>query len=429
MRQLYTLILTIIAPFYLFILTKKNRKHPVAHGRWKEYLGICSKTTWASDPIWIHSVSVGETIGVLPLVKALQKTNPDVPILMTTTTGTGAQIIKDQITGKVFHHFMPFDLPICINYFLDIISPSQLIIMETELWPNTLLATAKRNIPITVINARLSEKSKSNYKKLGNFFRSTINHIDHLLCQHQQDASRFLELGIEKHKVQVTGSLKFDIQVPQEQRSKGEQIRSQYPIRPCWIAASTHEVEDEIILVTHQKVLKKVPDALLILVPRHPERFNDIFKKSEVIFNTIRRSSGERITPTTQLYLADTMGEMLALLTASDVSFIGGSLIGDKVGGHNPLEPAAIGMPIITGPSIYNFKEIYHTLFELGVAIQKNDAQSIAEQVIQFLTEPTLTTSIQVKAQNFVNSNRGALDITIATILNIRNLAKKVEKS
>lgn len=365
-RFIYTILLTIASPFLMWGLYRHKEGKPSVGKRWREHFGFTPKLKAEHGPIWIHSVSVGETLAVAPLIKKLKEQYPQVNIVITTTTATGADQAS-KLADIAEHRYMPFDFAFAIRRFIKAVKPSQMLIMETELWPNTLHTVAKAGIPITVINARLSERSCQRYAKFQSVFNLLSKNLTKVLCQYPDDAERFIRLGVAKDKVTITGSIKFDIEIPPQVKQLGQQLRNQLgKTRPVWIAASTHTGEDEKILAAHKFVIEKHPDALLILVPRHPERFNNVFNLSQQMFNTVRRTeqNDRQLDTNIQVYLGDTMGEMLTLMEAADICFMGGSLIGDKVGGHNVLEPAALAKPIITGPSYYNFLEITKKLIE-----------------------------------------------------------------
>ncbi|WP_404970308.1 lipid IV(A) 3-deoxy-D-manno-octulosonic acid transferase [Vibrio campbellii] len=385
-RFFYTLLLALASPFLLFGLYKSKPNKPKFGQRWKEHFGITPKLETTERPIWIHAVSVGESIAAIPLIKELKKQNPTQPILVTTTTSTGAEQIA-KLGDLVEHRYMPIDFGFAVKGFLKAIRPKQMLIIETELWPNTLNTVHNAGIPIIVVNARLSEKSCRNYAKVQPLFDLLHPCIDKVLCQSESDSERFERLGVEKNKLFVTGSIKFDIQISEEVKEKGKELRTELGIkRPIWIAASTHKGEDEQVLEAHKKILESHPNALLILVPRHPERFEDVFELCQGQgFETARRTSQEEVTTSTQVYLGDTMGEMLVLMGAADICFMGGSLIGDKVGGHNVLEPAALGVPVITGPSYYNFKEIVEDLIEKKAIKLANAGLSLSIKVINLI--------------------------------------------
>lgn len=411
-RFFYTLLLALASPFLLFGLYKSKPNKPKFGQRWKEHFGITPKLKTTDRPIWIHAVSVGESIAAIPLIKELKKQNPTQPILVTTTTSTGAEQIA-KLGDLVEHRYMPIDFGFAVKGFLEAIRPKQMLIIETELWPNTLNTVHNAGISIIVVNARLSEKSCRNYAKVQPLFDLLHPCIDKVLCQTESDAERFERLGIEKNKLFVTGSIKFDIQISKDVKEKGKVLRNALGLeRPIWIAASTHKGEDEQVLEAHKKILESHPNTLLILVPRHPERFEDVFELCQGQgFETARRTSQEEVTTSTQVYLGDTMGEMLILIGASDICFMGGSLIGDKVGGHNVLEPAALGVPIITGPSYYNFEDIVNELLTNGQLTLIDSPATLAESLIHRLEQTTTHTQVKNSL-----SSRGAIHCVLEQV-------------
>ncbi|PKG37742.1 lipid IV(A) 3-deoxy-D-manno-octulosonic acid transferase [Psychromonas sp. Urea-02u-13] len=412
-RLIYTTLLALLSPILLFSLYKKKPHKPAFGSRWKEHFGYTPTLEKNEQPLWIHAVSVGEAIAATPLIKALKEQNPSQPIVVTTTTSTGAEQIA-KLGDLVDHRYMPIDFSFAVNGFLKAVKPSKLLIIETELWPNTLHSVGKANIPIYVVNARLSEKSCQGYAKVQPLFTGLSKHLTKVLCQTQADADRFERLGINKERLYVTGSIKFDIKISDNIKQQGTGLRNLLGNeRPVWIAASTHEGEDQQVLDAHQEILKVHPTALLILVPRHPERFDNMFELTKRSgFNCIRRTSNENITEDAQVYLGDTMGEMLVLMGAADVCFMGGSLLGDKVGGHNVLEPAALGVPVVIGPSYYNFKGIVEELLlEQGILVCKH--KEIHNTVSQLITNKNNCSAIKLAAQTVVQCNQGSLKRTI----------------
>ncbi|EOX4462068.1 lipid IV(A) 3-deoxy-D-manno-octulosonic acid transferase [Vibrio alginolyticus] len=412
-RIVYTLLLALASPLLLFGLYKSKPNKPKFGSRWREHFGITPKLKSNDKPIWIHAVSVGESIAATPLIKALKEQNPEQSILVTTTTSTGAEQIA-KLGNLVEHRYMPIDFGFAIKGFLKAVQPKQMLIIETELWPNTLHHVHKAGIPITVVNARLSEKSCQNYAKIQRLFNQLHPCLTQVLCQTDSDAERFERLGVEKKKLSVTGSIKFDIQISEQVKQQGQQLRAQLGNdRPIWIAASTHKGEDEQVLDAHRQVLKSHPNALLVLVPRHPERFDDVFTLCQQQgFNTVRRTSTHAVETDTQVYLGDTMGEMLTLMGAVDICFMGGSLIGDKVGGHNVLEPAALGVPIINGPSFFNFKEIVHEMKQNNlIKIVKNEDE-LARAIVALIKDVAAHERITSELAHFMLANSGSLQRT-----------------
>jgi len=417
LRVVYTFVLLIISPFFLIGLYRKKNGKPSVGVRWKEHFGLtppllpCTKN---QDVIWIHAVSVGEVIAITPFIKKLHQQHPEKCIVITTTTPTGAKQ-AEKLGYITFHRYMPLDFPFAIKNFIRRIQPNQLIIMETELWPNLLIMLKKRNIPISLINARLSEKSYRSYKKIKPLINMCLSHIDHIYCQYETDKKYFSSLGVNDNQMSVTGSMKYDINITKQNKVNSTKLRQRLgQERPIWIAASTHLGEDEIAISTQKKLLSTYPNILLILVPRHPERFNDVYALcTEFGLNTQRRTDGEDVPTLCQVYLADTMGEMLLLLGASDLCFMGGSFVGKSVGGHNILEPAALGIPTIIGPSYYNFQDITLALYkEKALEIAKNH-----HELYDFIKR-TITNNIQKElmanqAKKVVQQNMGAIEKTL----------------
>ncbi|MFH4465325.1 lipid IV(A) 3-deoxy-D-manno-octulosonic acid transferase [Vibrio diabolicus] len=420
-RIVYTLLLALASPLLLFGLYKSKPNKPKFGSRWKEHFGITPKLKSNDKPIWIHAVSVGESIAATPLIKALKEQNPEQSILVTTTTSTGAEQIA-KLGDLIEHRYMPIDFGFAIKGFLKAVQPKQMLIIETELWPNTLNEVHKAGIPISVVNARLSEKSCSNYAKVQPLFNVMLPCLTQVLCQTDSDAERFERLGVEKKKLSVTGSIKFDIQISEQVKQQGQQLRAQLgKDRPIWIAASTHKGEDEQVLDAHRQVLKSHPNALLILVPRHPERFDDVFTLCQHQgFNTVRRTSTHAVETNTQVYLGDTMGEMLTLMGAADICFMGGSLIGDKVGGHNVLEPAALGVPVITGPSYYNFQDLVTKMLHKKVIKLIESPNEMSLKVEAMFQDALAKSVVQENLLSFVKDNVGALTKTIRCIESIK---------
>ncbi|CAH6795889.1 KDO transferase [Vibrio chagasii] len=416
-RLIYTLILSLASPLLLYGLYKSKPGKPSFGKRWKEHFGITPQVQGKS-PIWIHAVSVGESIAATPIIKQLKLRNPNQAIIVTTTTSTGAEQI-DKLGDLVEHRYMPIDFSWCVRGFLKSVQPKQMLIMETELWPNTLHCVAKAGIPISVLNARLSERSCQRYAKFQPVFNLLAKKLSQVLCQYPSDAERFVRLGLDKASVHVTGSIKFDIEVSAEQVERGKAWRKQIGFeRDVWIAASTHQGEDDVVLDAHKQLIKDNPNALLIIVPRHPERFNQVAELAKQHgFNTITRTSQQRLTSDVEVYIADTMGEMLVLLGGADVCFMGGSLVGDKVGGHNLLEPAALKLPLLNGPSYFNFSEITDKLLEAKAVTICQNSNEIAGQLKELFTQPSLRKDRGLAAYQVVEQNRGALDNTLQLII------------
>ncbi len=371
MRYLYSFLFYLALPLVFLRLIWRSRRLPAYRQRWTERLGFYP--FHFDQCLWVHAVSVGETIAAVPLINALKERYPHLPVLVTTMTPTGAARVKAAFGDTVAHAYLPYDLPGAVSRFLNSMHPKVAVIMETELWPNLLAACKKRHIPVCLANARLSAKSAATYRRIASLTREMLNNIDVIAAHGQADAQRFIELGAPVSNVVVTGNIKFDLEIPSDLMRRAEQLTDVLgKDRFIWVAASTHEGEEDVLLTAHKLLREQVPQALLILVPRHPDRFNTVAKLSEQQFNTVRRSSNQACTPETAVYLGDTMGEMLLMYAVCDVAFVGGSLI--ERGGHNILEPAVLAKPIVTGHSLFNFAEMSEKFLTADALHRVSDA-------------------------------------------------------
>lgn len=412
-RLLYNLLIHLGLPLALLALYKPKKGKPGFGARWAEHLGR-TPASGQEAPLWIHAVSVGETLAISPFIRALKAERPDLPILLTTTTRTGAEQAA-KLGDLVVHRYAPIDYPWAVAAFLKCIKPRALWVMETELWPNWLAACEARHLPVTIINARLSERSCQRYARFQGAFDTLSRPLTHLLCQHQDDAERFARLGVGRERLAVTGSIKFDIQLGDEVYARGQALRQQLgQSRPVWIAASTHQGEDEQVLAAFDLVLQRHPRALLILVPRHPERFDRVAELCAP-YGCVRRTGGAPIRETDKVYLGDTMGELPLMLAAADMAFVGGSLV--KVGGHNLLEPAALGKPCLTGPAYFNFSDITRQLVAQGGAALVADAAALGEKVSELLADEGDRRQMGEQARAVVLRNQGALARTLSHCL------------
>jgi 3-deoxy-D-manno-octulosonic-acid transferase len=324
-------------------------------------------------------------------------------------TPTGSERAQSAFGKDVHHVYLPYDLPGSINRFLDTVNPRLVIIMETELWPNIIRILHQRNIPLVIANARLSARSAKGYRKLGKFMRRLLQSITLIAAQNTEDGDRFLSLGLKRSQLAITGSLKFDISVTPELAARAVTLRRQWaPRRPVWIATSTHEGEEAIVLDAHRRLLQTFPDLLLILVPRHPERFNDARELTqERGFSFILRSSGEIPSGSTQVVIGDSMGELMLLYGIADLALVGGSLV--ERGGHNPLEPAAHALPVLMGPHIWNFKDICSKLQEGQGLITVTDVISLEKEVTNLLQDDDYRRYYGRHAVDVLHQNQGAL--------------------
>ena len=409
-RLLYTLLLHLALPLIALRLALRARKAPAYARRVNERFSL-GLPAMKPGGIWVHAVSVGESIAAAPMIRALQARYPDLPITVTCMTPTGSERIQALFGESVQHCYLPYDLPWAAARFLDRAQPRLAVVMETELWPNHIHQCARRGIPVALANARLSERSARGYARFRKLTAPMLGELSLIAVQTQTEAQRFLDLGARPGCVEVTGSIKFDLKIDAELLQRADALRQQWQAatRPVWIAASTHAGEDEIILAAHRHLLGNHPDALLILVPRHPERFNSV---NELCLSqgltTRRRSTGEAVQAGDQVLLGDTMGELLFLYALADIAFVGGSLVAN--GGHNLLEPAALGKPVLSGPHLFNFLEIAAQLREAGALSEVENAEQLADRVAALLGEPGEMQRMSRAGLNVLKANQGALE-------------------
>ena len=408
-RWLYSLLLYLLTPLQLLRLWRKGNALPAYRWRWGERFAHLPSLP-RKPRIWLHSVSVGETIAAAPLVERLMAAYPDHSMLVTTTTPTGSEQVRRLFADRVEHFYFPYDLPHVVSRFLDKTRPNVLVLMETELWPNLLRECHRRFIPVLVVNARLSPSSLKGDLRVQGLIAPFLSTVSRVAAQSAADAERFLELGAPAEQVAVCGNIKSDIRISIDVLAQGQNLRDELGHqRPIWIAASTHAGEETQMLDAHRALLQQFQDALLILVPRHPERFDEVAALCDSrAMSTVRRSSGQSVTSETTIYLADSMGELLKLYAAADLSFIGGSLV--NVGGHNPLEPAALAKPVITGPQVFNFADVYSEMLERGAAITVTSSDELAERLIEGFSDPSLVTEAGQLGLAMVEETRGAVD-------------------
>ncbi|HLB41565.1 MAG TPA: lipid IV(A) 3-deoxy-D-manno-octulosonic acid transferase [Gammaproteobacteria bacterium] len=407
MRYFYTILFYFALPAVLLRLLWRSRHIPDYRQRLGERFGFYPFKF--EKCLWVHAVSVGEVLAAIPLIKALQTRYPHIPLLVTTMTPTGAARVKAAFGDSVAHAYLPYDLPGAISRFLEAMHPQIGLIMETELWPTLLTQCHKKHIPVCLLNARLSEKSARGYRRIALFTRTMLQNLSVIAAHGQADAKRFIALGAPQNKVIVTGNIKFDLQLPDALSIKSALLRESLgKTRFIWIAASTHEGEEEQMLLAHQQLRQRNKQALLILVPRHPDRFDSVAKLSEQYgFKTIRRSQQIPTTSDTAVYLGDTMGELLLMYAAADLAFVGGSLI--PRGGHNMLEPGALGKPILTGKHLFNFAEISELFISAQALTIVSDTKALVLQLTQLMENLNARMQMGERARQVVEANRGAL--------------------
>jgi 3-deoxy-D-manno-octulosonic-acid transferase len=413
-RALYTLLFHIALPLVVLRLFWRARRAPAYRKRIGERFAI-GLPELQPGGIWVHAVSVGESIAAAPMIRELMALYPQLPITVTCMTPTGSERIKALFGDTVQHCYLPYDLPWAASRFLNRLQPKLAVVMETELWPNHIHQCARRGVPVALANARLSERSARGYARFAGLTAPMLAELSLIAAQTRAEAERFRGLGARDSCVQVTGSIKFDLNIDPALPERASQLRQQWAAqsRPIWIGASTHAGEDEILLGAHRLILAEQSDALLILVPRHPERFRSVYELcSKQGFSTVRRSLAEPPEANTQVVLGDTMGELLFLFALADVAFVGGSLV--PTGGHNLLEPAALGKPVVTGPHLFNFLDIAAQLRDAGALAEINDAPELASTIAAFWSDPERIEQARMAGLTVLKSNQGALDRLLA---------------
>ncbi|MTI15075.1 lipid IV(A) 3-deoxy-D-manno-octulosonic acid transferase [Sansalvadorimonas verongulae] len=417
-RFVYTLIFYLALPLVVLRLLYRAWRAPAYARRWHERFGLSLPPFPASKSsgkaIWVHTVSVGESIAAAPLVKRLIAMYPKHQVVVTTMTPTGSEQVRKLYGDTVYHVYAPYDLPGAISRFLNHIKPELAVVMETELWPNTIAACHNRNIPVLLTNARLSERSARGYGRLGSLTRNMLQKLSFIAAQSEDDARRFTELGFPRARMQVTGTLKYDLVISDVLKQEGQTLREQWLTgrsqqARIFIAASTHPGEDEQILEAFKEIRRTLPDILLVLVPRHLERFDPVYGllKNEG-WQVSRRSTNDTVTPDTDVLLGDTMGELLRMYATADLAFVGGSLV--EHGGHNPLEPAALGLPIVSGPHVFNFTEVTATMENAGALTTVHSSSELARHAQMIFTNEQAAQKAGSNALGVMNKNRGALD-------------------
>jgi 3-deoxy-D-manno-octulosonic-acid transferase len=404
-RRLYSLLIYCAVPFATAVVLWRGLRD---RSYWQ---GLNERFGWgrrlnSAPAIWLHAVSLGEMSAAAPLVRALRSRYPENPLVLTTATPTGRARARGLFGDTVDVRFLPYDTPGAVARFLDRIRPRLAIIMETELWPNLFKECERRGVPLVLASARLSAKSVSRYRRLGRLFRGIFSASSLIAAQTALDAERFIAIGAQSARTRVMGNIKFDLELSAGVIGQGRELRASFgSARPTWIAGSTHAGEEEQVLAAHEELRGST---LLILVPRHPDRFravSDLLSSRGVRFT--RRSSGILPDAATQVVLADSVGELAVLYASADVAFVGGSLV--PIGGHNLLEPAALGLPVLTGPYQSNGQDIARLLLEQGAALQVGDAQELAAALTRLLADPAERQRIGAIGRHIVESNRGSV--------------------
>lgn len=415
-RWLYSATLYLLSPL---VWRRVWREQALTHSRW-ERLGFLPVTARERPVIWLHCASVGEVLAARPLIEALLERYPERRLVVTTMTATGAervQALADArrargLPGHLEHRFVPLDFPGAARRFVERLTPRLAIFFETELWPNLLHACTRLSVPVVIVNGRLSSRAFAGYGRIRPLMRDALSRVAWLAAKSVDDAERYMALGMMPSRTTVVGSLKYDLTPEPAIRERSERLRTALGERPVWVAGSTHPGEDEQVLVAHARLRETLPEALLILVPRHPQRFDAVAELCHAHdMRAVRRSQGELPSADTAVYLGDTMGELLDFYSAADIAFVGGSLV--PVGGHNLLEPAAMGTPIISGPELANFSDVAETLHEAQALIEVDSAGTLAGELKRLFGDRAARERLAAAGQAVVDANRGALAKTL----------------
>jgi 3-deoxy-D-manno-octulosonic-acid transferase len=408
LRYLYTLAMFLVTPLLVLRLLARGVRSRPYHHRWPERFGFFDAPGF-SGSLWVHAVSVGEVNAAEPMIKALRRDYPNAPLVITTVTPTGTARVHQLFGDSVFHVYLPYDLPFSVGRFLKRIRPRLALIVETEIWPNLYFACRRRGIPLMIVNARLSERSLRGYKPMRGLVRSALRCVRQIAAQSRTDAARYRLLGADPQQIVVTGNMKFDMPIPESAVAEGAALRNHWgPRRPVWMAASTHEGEELAVLEAHLQVLKRLPDALLLLAPRHPERFRLVEHAVRSLGFTVATRSGDGMpSPSHQVCVIDAMGQLMPFFAATEVAFVGGSLV--PIGGHNVLEPAALSVPVLVGPHTFNFEEITRSLIQQGGAERVAGADRLGPDVLKLLLDIAKRERMGRAAQQVFERERGAV--------------------
>lgn len=415
MRKLYSLFIYLATPLVLFYFLYRSLRDRNYLKRWPERFGFFNALPSAGS-IVVHAASMGEVNAASSLVTALLKRYPGVPLCLSTLTPTGSMRVRELFADTVSHVYVPLDLPGAVSRFYARVQPRLLIILETEIWPNLYHEARARNIPVMMVNARISEKSVGNYRRFRRLTAATLNDVTHIAAQSGRDAARLVEIGADEKRVTVTGNLKFDVRLPPSLIEQGESIRLAWGTnRPVLLAGSTHEDDEGPVIEAFCRLLATFSSALLVLAPRHPERFGRTAQLARAAgLRVALRSEGASCSHDTQCFVIDTMGELLRYYAACDVAFVGGSLGG--TGGHNVLEPAALSKPVLVGPNTFNFKDITQQLIDCEGALRIRDAAELERAVSRLFSAPELRDRMGRAGHGLVQSGQGALNRTLEMI-------------
>ena len=415
LRALYSVVLYVLTPVTVYHLIWRGFRYPEYFQRWNERYGSYDAAPRPVD-VWLHAVSVGEVNAAAPVVDALLKRHRGLRLLVTTITPTGSERVRALWGDRVLHVYSPYDLPGAVARFLDHFPPKLALIMETELWPSLLFGCHDRHVPVYILNARLSARSLRGYSVLRPLIARTLRTVRRVAAQSEGDATRFVQLGAAPEQVRDVGNLKFDIPVPDNVQQVVAGFRGHLAQgRPVWIAASTHEDEEAPVREIHTRLRQHWPNLLLLWAPRHPERFPRVVDGArDAGWKVGTRRADQWPAGDDDVFVLDTLGELMAFYACADVAFVGGSL--QAIGGHNLLEPAAVGTPAVTGPHLHNFSEISRRLKEADALVIAPDAEGVARALEELLGDDARREAIAANGRALVEHGRGALARTLVMI-------------
>jgi 3-deoxy-D-manno-octulosonic-acid transferase len=415
MRLLYVLLTYLLAPLVIAQEAWKSLLNHEYRGRLGQRLGFVPRPA-RPGCIWVHAVSVGEVQAAAGLVAELRRRHPRLPIVITTVTPTGAQRAQALLQDGVQHCYLPYDLPGSVRRFLDSVAPQVAIILETEIWPTLYAELGRRHIPLVLGSARVSTRSVDRYRRMASLFRDTLSHGILIGAQTAADAERFRAIGAAPGRVQVTGNIKYDIEIPAATIAAGRSLRQQWGAgRPVWIAGSTHEGEEEASLAAHAAVRARYPDALLVLVPRHPQRFESVrtlLRRRAV--RHAQRSSGALPAADDEVFLVDTLGELQMFYAAADIAFVAGSLV--PIGGHSLLEPAVLALPMLSGPHTQNSQDIADLFEQTGALRIVRSQDELGYRLLDWLGNAAQARADGARGRDAVAANRGAVDRLVSMV-------------
>lgn len=420
MRIIYSFLFYFFTPFIVSRLLWRSLKNPAYRQRIFERFGFYPQS-YPQNVIWFHAVSVGECEAIFPLIRLIQMRQPQSPILITTTTPTGSARVKSVLGNSVQHVYLPYDLSDVIGRFLKTFKPKMAVIVETEIWLNLFLACEKKQIPLYLINARLSEKSVRGYQKIPSLIFPALNALTQIATQSELDTTRFLEIGANPEKIETFGNIKFDINIEPEIFTKAQNVKAQlFENRFVFIAASTHEGEETLLFEVYKNLKKQIPQLLLAIAPRHPERFatvENLVKNANL--KLVTRTSNSVCENETDVFLINTLGELKLFYATSAIAFVGGSLV--PIGGHNVLEPAAAGVPVLFGLEMKNFAFIAEKMLQAKAALQCTNSADLETKILQLYQQTELRNKLQKNAKNFVENNQGATERIYKLLFQTRN--------